>query len=399
MPAANDLGPCRADRDGVIACPECGQRVRRGARLLRSARRWRTGRLGFAIFTLGFAAAVFVAIQQRVWSQYLPTTCLIGIEWVGGSASPAEVKRELNTRAIRGEAADWQRRATLALLMRDLRDDDVAHNADVAMQWLRQYGPHATGFSEKALHSDDWQQRDCAARLLRDTPGYPATPALVRATIDAATRLGSRINASWGMRQFLATHIDVTEDALREAMLTGDDAQQSLCAFAAMQAQRASLMEQAVPIIVRHLRDNDQMWDASLALGALRGLGLKVVPLLQPSLESNDWQERQLAAHVLRGIDVCPITPTLLRATCEGLQDDRLLYDHVRRRYSWVRNATEGVTFLVEHARDAEATLREGMRSHDMAQRFYCAAIAGFAEHAALMHTAAPILIETSARQ
>jgi hypothetical protein len=396
-----DLSACRVAADGVITCPECGRMLpRRHRRLPRSRHRWRNGRFGFMLLTIGLAAVTVIAVRERMWASGMPTTCLIGLEWIAGPNAPEDAGRTLNLRASRGDVANWQLHSVLRLLMRDLKDDGVANNADEAMEWLRHYGKHVIPHAEAALESSDWQQRQLSACLLRGLSDYPATAALLRATLEDPPGGGSlQFMVShgmyrWELDQYLVRHMNEAEPIVREVMRQGSDTMQWICARASLRDGRRSLMADAAPIIIRHLRDNDVRFDAGGAMSALRVCGPKIAPLLQPSLQSYDMQERQIAASVLRSFKDLPVTHELLAATVDGLKRDRLPYDPRTGRSAWVRNASEGVRFLVEHCDDAEDLLREAIRKGDRAQRFYCSCIAGFAQRRSLMHAAVPVLVD-----
>jgi hypothetical protein len=303
-------------------------------------------------------------------------------------------------RASRGEVASWQLHSMLRLLMRDLKDDRVAENAANAMAWLQRYGNHIIPHAEAALESADWQQRQLAACLLRGLPDYPATPALLRATLEdppAGRPLHFMVrhgHNQWELDAYLVRHMNEAEPVLREVLRRGGATMQWICAKAVMRADRRSLLADAAPIIIRHLRDNDERYDAWDAMWALKASGPGIAPLLQPSLKSYDMQERQIAASVMRSFKELAVTPELLAATVDGLKRDRLPYDPRTRRSAWVRNASEGVPFLVEHFDQAEDLLREGIRTGDRAQRFYCSCIAGFAQRRSMMHAAVPVLVD-----
>ncbi|MFI4882531.1 MAG: hypothetical protein ACIAQU_08105 [Phycisphaerales bacterium JB064] len=147
--------------------------------------------------------------------------------------------------------------------------------------------------------------------------------------------------------------------------------------------------------LVEQLRDDDQDWNASRAMDALGELPTPPIQELHAALDSDDWQQRQIAAvllwrflhpygyirrgwHEWRLQPQGEITQRLIEVTVEGFRDDRLPYDRRPTRHTEAPNAAEGFRHLRHHAKQAESQLAEGLNSDDYQQRFMCALTLGF---------------------
>ncbi len=118
---------------------------------------------------------------------------------------------------------------------------------------------------------------------------------------------------------------------------------------------------------------------AAWAEQKLRELGPEAAPALEAALDSKDMQQRHLAAHLLRRLDLSP-SERLLRVTYEGLAHDSLPRDaEADDGYltMLLTNAIEGTEYLARHAARAEPLLERGLDSADAQQQFLCAAAAG----------------------
>jgi hypothetical protein len=151
-----------------------------------------------------------------------------------------------------------------------------------------------------------------------------------------------------------------------------------------------------ISTLIADLRCDGARWNAHRALELLPRLS-SAAPALHAALGSPDWQQRQLAAHLLRGWPGMAPTEELLRITVEGLRDDHLPYQRFpnSRRYTttWVANAREGILYLSVHLDRAAPLVAEGLESDDWQQRFLCAAILGYGGGIEYVAAAAPILI------
>ncbi len=139
---------------------------------------------------------------------------------------------------------------------------------------------------------------------------------------------------------------------------------------------------------------------------AMRSLGeLDTPPLeeLNAALDSDDWQQRQLAACVLWRFIHPPyweqrepqgeVTQRLIEVSVEGFRSDRLPYDRHSDTYTYAFNAAEGFHSLRRHANQAEAQLAAGLKSDDYQQRFLCALTLGFGGVSSQAKSAARVLL------
>ena len=140
---------------------------------------------------------------------------------------------------------------------------------------------------------------------------------------------------------------------------------------------------------IADLASDEVRWNATRAFDRLRSR--PPVRLLEKALDSPDYQQRQIAAGLLRRIEEYdnpddrllwyPVEydppDRLLEVTVEGLQDDLYPRDPVLGTWTSPVNASGGVPFLVKHAEAAERYLIAGLDSRDHQQRFLCAYILG----------------------
>lgn len=155
-----------------------------------------------------------------------------------------------------------------------------------------------------------------------------------------------------------------------------------------------------VPRWIEDLRDDREDWNGTRAMGHLAHWKELSRPGLHAALGSADWQQRQLAADLLRYDPGYAPTPELLRVIVEGLRHDDLPYEMPKhgRKYgatTWVSNATYGVSYLLEHPAGLAPYLRVGLESDDRQQRQLSAMVAGLVRCRELIHLAAPILIDS----
>ncbi|MCB9838950.1 MAG: hypothetical protein H6813_06385 [Phycisphaeraceae bacterium] len=131
--------------------------------------------------------------------------------------------------------------------------------------------------------------------------------------------------------------------------------------------------------LIGALRDDDIRWNAHAAINELRERGYGAVPALEKALGSDDWQQRQMAAELLRRIDGYVPSDRMFVVCVEGLADDALPWGDSPRTFTHVDNAYGGVEYLIGHAEAAEGYLAAGLHSVDAQQRFFCAYALGMA--------------------
>jgi hypothetical protein len=164
--------------------------------------------------------------------------------------------------------------------------------------------------------------------------------------------------------------------------------------------------------LINDLRADDIRWNAIEAMNALGRLREPPLAELERALDSEDWQQRQLAAALrwryiepwdwLWQDDSLPawrlestgtVTHRLLEVTVEGLRSDALPYDREQQKYTPVSNAADGYRVLVKNAEAARDLLEAGLKSDDYQQKLLCALALGTGGVSASVEKAAPILI------
>lgn len=161
-----------------------------------------------------------------------------------------------------------------------------------------------------------------------------------------------------------------------------------------------------VKALVNDLRSDKVRFNAHAAIARLRDIGEPAVAALEAALDSRDYQQRQLAAHVLRRIDGHQPSNDMIGVTVEGLQHDTMPCGHLAqqpgglrwdetldRSYNYVFNATDGTRFLLQHAQLGEPYLIDGLNSADLQQRFLCAFILGYSGRTAATKQVAAVLL------
>ncbi|MFU8830437.1 MAG: hypothetical protein ACNA8P_13520, partial [Phycisphaerales bacterium] len=164
--------------------------------------------------------------------------------------------------------------------------------------------------------------------------------------------------------------------------------------------------------LINDLRADDIRWNAIEAMDALGRLREPPLAALERALDSDDWQQRQLAAALRwwymdpwdwlwhdpnlpawRLESIGSVTRRLLEVTVEGLRSDALPRDREQNRYTPVSNAANGYRALVKNAKAARDLLEAGLESDDYQQKLLCALILGTGGVSASVEKAAPILI------
>lgn len=326
-PCGYDLSHAPALTFGGVHCPECGTLHGRPQRnLLGSAGRWRLTRLGVLILLTGVPFYRAREPLGRLAISRAPNGVLLGIEAVLGADTPRDVRTAVRRRAERSELTAEEMNRLLPALVRDLRHDDVRGNAKLARELLDRYGVAAFPALREALRSDDHQQRHLALQALWAMDAEPTSQTLcvtVEALRDDLWMGRYAVDNAGSAVRYLLRNPGTSDEFLRQAM-RGDDPQQRLLAAAvAGFTQRLDLSDEAVPILVSHLRENLITGDALYALVALHRFGASIRSLLETALESEqDGQGRRSLAFVMfhllpeeeRANLTAPPTPELTRA-------------------------------------------------------------------------------------
>ena len=202
--------------------------------------------------------------------------------------------------------------ATVRRAIADLRDDDRPYNATHAWWELCEAGCAAVPYLEEAVRSDDLQQRQVAAQILRSCcPEYEPSDRMLAVTAE----LLQRSNCLYDLR-FMAWpssafgYLRANSNAARRveaqlrANLEGSDRQARLLSALLLAEHRHREMTPVLaPLLVPHLADNRLMNDGGLAAHALFQLGEGVRPYVEPLLESDDAQQADLARLIIHQLD------------------------------------------------------------------------------------------------
>jgi len=212
---------------------------------------------------------------------------------------------------------------SLADAVENLRHDSVPWNASNAMYFLRRHAEAARPLLEAVLDSEDHQQRQMAAAVLRRIKSYRPTPRMLEVTVeglgDDVLPVGRRpgdsrvtttyvFNAADGVRWFLRdrARIRAAELLLLEALWSDDYQQCFLAAYLLGVAGCTSAPGDVFRVLAPHLADNEIRSDANMAAAGLYGLGPAIVPTLRARLRVADPQEEillRLLIHHLVGAD------------------------------------------------------------------------------------------------
>ena len=207
-------------------------------------------------------------------------------------------------------------------LIRDLHDDDIRANALDALDDLHDFGPLAIPALETALFSDDWQQRQLAAHLLRRIDRYQPTRRMLEVCVEGLRcdglpyghnkRTGREYclvvaNARSGIA-YLQQHTTEAEDFISQALDSDDHQQQFMAACLAGYGNLRNVLHRAAPILIAHLFDNNIPGDANMAAPSLYRYGNAIRPYLKAALPQADRQARQLINLILLDLDSPPIT-------------------------------------------------------------------------------------------
>jgi HEAT repeat protein len=212
------------------------------------------------------------------------------------------------------------------LLVAQLRDDNVRWNAPRAMDELRRAGPSAFPALDSALVSNDWQQHQLAAHVLRRNPEYVPSQQLLAVTVEglrsddlpSKSEKGQRetytpvYNAGEGTR-YLLDHAERAAPSLVRALNSDDPQQRFLAAYVLGCGGVGPAVDRAAPVLIEHLRDNEVEGDAIMAAAALYRFGTCVTPFLLERLPANDMQQDQLIRLILLDMYDPPLTAKALR--------------------------------------------------------------------------------------
>ncbi|MCZ6834896.1 MAG: hypothetical protein O7G85_03910 [Planctomycetota bacterium] len=302
------LSSGRAAKDLVLICPECGRSLKKIKELQSCPRHVRWFALG-GWFVLGTCLVISLhPVNRKRIVHLIPTIVLFHGEDLLESHWPNRLKGELRRRHSHDLLDQERSLAMIPFYVRDLRDDDVKFNADSARRRLFQFGQVALPALTLALGSDDWQQRQIAADVLRELDASP-TSALLDVTLEGLRdddlprprgqyRFTYCFNARSGTK-YMLKHIDIAETYLRRGLASNDVQQRLLCASVLGRSGRHESMDKAMPILLEHLADNKQFKDAKLGIRAIEGFGDAALPWLMRYIDDRDTQRRDIARHLV----------------------------------------------------------------------------------------------------
>lgn len=294
---------------GPITCPECGRRLFQPREGWRTTRRLRL--VPCIIVLLVTACALMQYGRSWRWLRYTPTVVLAAAEHLPHNWQSGRVRRELDNRRWNNRVSSRDATVLIPAFIRDLRDDDVNGNALRAIDWLERLGDQAVPALKRALNSDDWQQRQLAADVLRRNRDYLPCNDLLRVTVeglrdDDLPYGPPRPSAPHGTRTYirnafvgvfyLAQHPHDSEPFLATALHSDDDQQRLLAAAAAGMGGCHALMDDAAPILIRHLGKGGRYgW----AIRGIQGFGPAILPRLVPVLHDEDPHRARRARELL----------------------------------------------------------------------------------------------------
>ena len=302
-----DLRGLPASPGGAVRCPECGRQVRTSEALGPGGLRWiRLGVIALALGALGWTIPI---IKTGAWVRYIPAPALALASRVDDEKTP--LRQELERRIRDNELPGWTISTTAATLIRDLRDDERDFNGIRAMSLLRRLGPEAIGALEAALDSDDLQQRQLAASLLRAMPRYRPSDRMLAVTVEGLSMRARTWDAesytpvSLQRRgaQYLASLGRRASAALEEGLRSDDKQQRFACAVAAGFGGCDGLVDLAAPILIDCLEDNRIAGDARVAAPALFSFDEAARPWLEAYADSADRQQRDTVRLILLELD------------------------------------------------------------------------------------------------
>ena len=396
-----------------IRCPECGTAFREAKRLMTRPRYVPMGRLGLLLWLAAGYVAAERFFAQTHWDRDLPSGVLLAIEHTLGDRAPVGVRTQLRRRLRWGRLDEDERASLLPLLIADLRADDQHWNAGAAAAVIEREvragrKPSMKARLHEALKSDDWQQRQYAAEILRELD-EGLSGDLLDVTIEGLRRDAEFVSSGLPTRNAsecaaaLRSAIETVRPELHRA-LTSDDAQERVLAAMLLcevdDPPTIALLDAAIGDFAR--AENEFDLEAVYLLFNERFERLisycgkheaDARPYLRALLSEPPGPARHFAACLLREMNG-PRDEEALAAICDALRDDpwpRTYRARWRTRRFVVKESFE---YLISIERDIDEALLRGMESADAQQRLLCAAVAAYRGRTGLADAAAPILLE-----
>ena len=284
--------------DASITCPECGTKLR-PRDLRRDGRTVRTGRAAVVMLVLASSSATWRSVRGEGWVAILPDLPLVMMSHTQWAEYRMPLRREVLDRADSGTLSGLSSRWLAEGIVKDLRDDQVKWNASEAMSALAGLWPHSEPILDQELEVGDVQSRRLAWSILKVKRPEP-TPMMLATAGDLLDQQG------WtGERAalYLNEWIDRSEDVLIEAMQSRDRRARLRAAVVVGFSGNPKYIDQAVPILAKHLADNRISGDARAAAPALYRFGDAVLPALRAQLDQHDEQARAVMLHIIERIE------------------------------------------------------------------------------------------------
>ena len=288
----------------IMVCPECGTQVRT-RKLLREGRRFRSGRVSSALGLAAIAIGTTLWIRGDSWTSALPNLPLVMLSQTTVGGHDSQVRMELDGRIGNGILQGYAAHLLATTVTSELRNDEIKWNAEKALDYLEQLWPHSKPILERELYSGDGQSRALAAQLLRRLSKTPSD-ALLRACINDLRDDGSVPGQylRYGNANAAAVYLLKWQARARthvlEAVHSNDPQQRLLAAALCGYAGYENAVDDAVPVLLAHLRDNDIPNDAKLAHAALCMFGPDITDMLHAHNETADEQTRYYLDRVFR---------------------------------------------------------------------------------------------------
>jgi len=241
------------------------------------------------------------------------------------ASEPLETLRAARTDALEPEppalveltaprAALTQRE--IAGLIEDLRDDEIKGNAGRAVDALRAAGPEVLLPLQRALRSNDFQQRQLAGYLLVGRDETPLVQALADVLVEglgddlpagaSAAHDPIQLRHGFDLRELFRELLSVRPALFQlglprlTPLLDSSNPWLRFDAARIFAAQRSEVAhERTLAVLLEHLEDNDDDSDARIALPAIAGFGADALPVLERHWPGRDDQQRALLGHLI----------------------------------------------------------------------------------------------------
>jgi hypothetical protein len=173
-------------------------------------------------------------------------------------------------------------------LVAALRDDEIPGNASKALRILSRCDNRILPLLEGALDSDDHQQRQLAAIVLRDRVDEPSAR-LLEVSLEAL-RIDDLPQDRWRITKgaenaghatnYLLPRLPAVADRLIANLSSEDRQERFLSAYLLARGRDARAAPRVCEILIEHLRDNQLFGDAALSADALYQYGMVARPYL-----------------------------------------------------------------------------------------------------------------------